>query len=245
MNVPELRVVIVDDEAPAREILQNLLSAHANVKVIGEANSIANALELCRTLRPNLLFLDVQLGDGEGFDLLPKLSPIPAIIFVTAYDRFAIRAFEVNAIDYLLKPANPARLAHALERITHQPKPLFTGVLTKEDKIFVRVDDKLLLAFVSEISGIEAQENYSLVHLAKGETTLFRRSMAEWESVLPKDLFFRPNRSLIVNREMVQKISMNGRDDVDVDISGFSSPVRLGRKAGVLLRRALNQPNLL
>lgn len=245
MNAPELRAIIIDDEAPAREALLDLLSAHPNVRVIGEANSLANALELCRDLRPNLLFLDIQLGDGCGFDLLPKLNISPSIIFVTAYDEFAIRAFEVNAIDYLLKPPNRTRLAHALERITHLPKATFTGVFTKQDRVVLQSDDKFLVAFVSEISGIVAQENYSLVHLSAGETVLLRRSMAEWESVLPRDLFFRPNRSLIVNLEMVRKVSMNNRDDMDVEISDFSTPVRLGRKAGVLLRRELKQPHLL
>lgn len=127
MKPPELRTVIVDDEAPAREVLCDLLSAHSNVKVIGEADSVANAISIYQELRPNLVFLDAQLGDGEGFDLLPKLAPVPAIIFVTAYDQFAFRAFEANALDYLLKPPHPTRLANALERIVYQPPDTGTG----------------------------------------------------------------------------------------------------------------------
>ncbi len=122
MKAPELRVVIVDDEAPAREVLLDLLSEHSNVKVVGEADSVANAMTLCQDLRPNLVFLDIEMRDGEGFDLLTKLTQNPGIIFVTAHDQFGARAFNAHAIDYLLKPVNPDRLTHALERINHEPK---------------------------------------------------------------------------------------------------------------------------
>jgi len=99
MSASELRTMIVDDEAPAREFLGDLLSAHPHVKIVGEANSAGSAASLFADLRPNLVFLDVQMPDGDGFSLLPKLDPLPAIIFVTAFDAFAVRAFDVNAID--------------------------------------------------------------------------------------------------------------------------------------------------
>ena len=116
-----LRALIVDDEVPAREHLTQLLECHCNVKIVGEANSVATAAALCRDLQPNLIFLDVQMPGGDGFSLLSKLDPLPAIIFVTGYDEYAVRAFEVNAVDYLIKPVNPHRLADALERIIHAP----------------------------------------------------------------------------------------------------------------------------
>jgi len=137
MSAPELRALLVDDEAPARKVLEQLLSLHPNVRVIGEANSVANAADLCRDLQPNLVFLDIQLNDEIGFDLLPKLRPVPAVIFVTAHAEFAIRAFEVNAVDYLLKPINPQRLASALERIQHRPQPVFTKKLVDSDQIYI------------------------------------------------------------------------------------------------------------
>lgn len=245
MNLPELRAIIVDDEAPAREVLQELLEPHSHVKIIGEANSVATAALLCRDLRPNLIFLDVQMDDGDGFSLLPKLNPLPAIIFVSAYDQFAIRAFEVNAVDYLLKPVIPERLAHALQRIAREPTCVFTERLTEDDKVFLRSDNNLRVAFVTEISGIEAQENYSLVHLADGDSMLIRRSMTEWEKGLPRKLFLRPHRSLIVNVHAVKKISMHGINEIAVEIAGFRAPIRLGRRSAAKLRRALRQPNLL
>lgn len=245
MKLPELRAIIVDDEVPAREVLQELLLQHPNVKVIAEAGTVAIATSLCRELHPNLIFLDVQMRDGEGFDLLPKLDPIPAIIFVTAYDRFAVRAFEVNAVDYLIKPIHPERLAHALQRIIRQPPPVCAKALMEDDKTFLRSDTKLRAAFVTEISGIEAQENYSLVRLADGDSILMRRGMAEWEEILPPSLFLRPHRSLIINIQAVKKITMDGRDDLDVEIAGFSTPVRLGRRSAAKLRQALAEAKVL
>lgn len=245
MTVPDLRAVIVDDEAPARENLQDLLLSHRNVKVIGEANSVANAATLCHDLRPNLIFLDVQMGDGSGFDLLPKLERAPAVIFVTAYDEFAMRAFEVNAIDYLQKPVSPGRLTHALERIIRQPPEVLAGPLSDDDQIFLQTDRQTRMVFVTEISGIEAQENYSLVRLSDGESILIRRSMAEWERILPRNVFLRVHRSLIVNVQAVKKIAMNRRDEIEVELVGFPTPPRLGRRPAMKLRHALRQPNLL
>lgn len=245
MNEPELRAIVVDDEAPAREVLQDLLLRHPNVRVVGEANSVANAAELCRDLQPNLLFLDVNLEDELGFALLPKLDPVPAVIFVTAFEQYAIRAFEANAIDYLLKPVNPERLAHALQRIVHKPQPVFTEKLLESDQIYLQSDTKLRMVYLAEISGIEAQENYSLVHLKDGTSSMIRRSMADWEKALPPQNFMRPHRSLIVNVQAVKKIAMNKSHELEVEIVGFSHPMLLGRRAGARLRKALRQPNLL
>jgi two-component system LytT family response regulator len=245
MKPIELRAIIVDDEAPSRELLQELLAAHPNVQVIGEANSVATAAALCADLRPNLIFLDVQMPDGDGFSLLPKLDPLPAVIFVTAFDEFAVRAFEVNAVDYLSKPVRPDRLAHALQRIIREPRPTHSAVLLEDDRIFLHSDARLRVVYVTEISGIEAQENYSLVHLMDGTSTLIRRSMSEWEKLLPKQCFLRTHRSLIVNLQAVKKVVMEARDEIGVELPGFSVPIRLGRRAALRLRRALRQPNLL
>ena len=122
-----LRALIIDDEAPARDLLWALLADHPNVKVVGEANCATAAASLYADLRPEVVFLDVHMPNGDGFSLLPKLQPMPAVIFVTAYDRFAVRAFEVNAVDYLLKPIRSDRLADALQRIFHRPRPLQMG----------------------------------------------------------------------------------------------------------------------
>lgn len=244
MNQPELRTIIVDDEAPAREVMQELLLKHPNIRVVGEANSVANAALLCRNLRPNLIFLDVQLRDGEGFDLLPKLDPVPAIIFVTAYDEFAVRAFEVNAVDYLIKPVDPARLAHALQRIVHRPLPSFNGKLLDDDRIYLESSSSLRMVYVTEVAAIKAQENYTIIHLRDGAEPMVRRTMAEWEAALPEEHFFRPHRSLIVNLREIKKISMNWRKELDLTITGFAEPIHLGWRAAARLRQVFRHPNL-
>lgn len=240
-----LRAVIVDDEEPARDLLRELLSHFPHVKVIGEANSVATAIGLCLDLRPNLLFLDVDLGDGEGFDVLPKLDPIPALIFVTAYDQYAVRAFEVNAVDYLLKPIRFNRLTHALERIVHEPQQVNAKRLKDNDRIFLRSDAHVRVVYVTEISGVEAQENYSMVHLIDGDTMLMRRGISEWEKLLPPQLFLKTHRSLIVNLQQVDKVVAEDREEISLYVTGFAYPIRLGRRPAVRLRRAVRQPNLL
>jgi len=243
MSAPELRTMIVDDEAPAREFLGDLLSAHPHVKIVGEANSVGTAASLYADLRPDLIFLDVQMPDGDGFSLLPKLDPLPSIIFVTAFNAFAIRAFDVNAIDYLLKPVRPDRLATALERIVHKPPPTNPQQLREDDKILMKSDSRMNVVFVSQISGIEAQENYTRVTLADGSTEFIRRSMSEWERILPKSLFIRVHRSLIANLNHVRKILANDRNESVVEMRGFPKPILLGRKPATRLRTALRVRN--
>ena len=236
-----LRTLIVDDEEIARERLRDLLAPCHNVKVIGEADSVAHAAALCADLRPDLIFLDVQMPKGDGFSLLEKLDPLPAIIFVTAYDKYALRAFEVNAVDYLLKPVNRERLAHALERVVHRPILKNAGTFSENDRIFLKSDSRTRVVHVTEISGIEAKENYSNVVLANGAAEFLRKGITEWEKCLPSSIFLRVHRSLMVNLKCVQKVSMIDRDNLTVEMAGFPGPVPLGRKASALLRKALRQ----
>ena len=243
MSAPELRTVIVDDEAPAREFLGDLLFAHPHVKIVGEANSVGSAASLYADLRPDLIFLDVQMPDGDGFSLLPKLDPLPAIIFVTAFDAFAVRAFDVNAIDYLLKPVRPDRLAHALERIVHKPPPTNPKQLREDDHILLKSDSRMHVVFVTQISGIEAEENYTRVVLADGSSEFLRRGMKEWEELLPNALFLRLSRSLILNLNAVEKLVAEDRDNSVIEVAGFPKPIPLGRKAALRLRTALRLRN--
>jgi len=243
MSAVVLRTMIVDDEAPAREFLGDLLSAHPHIKIVGEANSVATAASLYADLRPDLIFLDVQMPDGDGFSLLPKLEPLPTIIFVTAFDAFAIRAFDVNAIDYLLKPVRADRLAQALERIVHKPPPTNPQKLRVDDKIVMESDARMHVVFVSQISGIEAQENYTHIYLANGSTEFLRRKMTDWEKMLPESLFLRLDRSLIVNLNHVGKLVTEDRDKSMLEMVGFPKPIPLGRVATALLRKALRLRN--
>jgi two-component system, LytTR family, response regulator len=240
-----LRALIVDSEAPARELLQDMLATHRNVRVVGEANSAPTALSLYEDLHPNLVFMDVNMPRGDGFALLPKLKPLPAIIFVTAYDQFAVKAFEVDAVDYLLKPVRPERLANALQRVVYSQKPSQAQPLAYDDKILLDSDDEMRIVFVAEISGIVAEGNYTRVHLADGSSVFVRRGISRWHRMLPAPFFVRVHRSLIIRLEGVRKVVAQDRDEVSVDLEGFKERLALGRRGSFRLRRALRESTAL
>lgn len=236
------RALLIDDEPPARDLLRRLLAPHAaQVTVVGEARSVADAAEKCAQLRPDLLFLDVQMPREDGFALLPRLAPpLPAIIFVTAYDQFAVRAFDVNAVDYLLKPVTPERLARALSRLG-EPAPAPAGPLLPNDLVLLRTDQQLRSVPAIELTHIEAEENYTRVHLADGAALLIRRTMAEWEKLLPAGLFVRIDRSLLVNRAAVRQLATVSRDVAHLHLAGAGQPLILARRASLRLRQALGE----
>ena len=265
-----LRALLVDDEPPARDLLRRLLTAHADrIEIVGEARSVADAADKCAQLRPDVVFLDVQMPREEGFALLPRLvPPLPAVVFVTAYDEFAVRAFEVNAVDYLLKPVTPDRLARALQRIrdrpsdpqllaapTSPPEPWRRGkpgeggstlnsqpaLLTPSDTLFLRSDRGLRAAPVTSITHIEAEENYTRVHLADSTAMLIRRPLSEWEKILPSELFVRVERSLLINRTAVHQLDRISRDVAHAHLAGQNRPLSLARRASQRLREALGQ----
>ena len=240
-----LRTLIVDSEAPARELLQDMLATHRNVRVVGEANSAPTALSLYEDLHPDLVFMDVQMPKGDSFSLLPKLQPLPAIIFVTACDQFAVKAFEVDAVDYLLKPVRPERLANALQRVVHSQKPAQAERLFYDDKILLDSDAEMRVVFVAEISGIVAEGNYTRVHLADGSSSFLRRGITQWDCMLPKPFFVRVERSLIIRLQAVRKVVAQARDEVSVEVEGFNEPLPLGRRASFRLRRALRESKVI
>jgi len=162
---------------------------------------------------------------------------------VTAFDAFAIRAFDVNAIDYLLKPVRPDRLADALERIVHKPPPTDPQKLREDDKIVMKSDARMHVVYVSQISGIEAHENYTRVYLANGRTEFLRRTMSAWDKLLPETVFVRLDRSLIVNLNYVGKLVMENRDQSILEMAGFPKTIPLKRVATALLRKALRLRN--
>ncbi len=240
-----LKALLVDDEPPARDLLRRRLAAHAaTVQIVGEARSVADAAEKCARLRPDLVFLDVQMPREDGFALLPRLTPpLPAVIFVTAYDTFAVRAFDANAADYLLKPVTPVRLARALARVI-TPAACASGSVGSfgpDDTIFLRSDDGLRSAPVASLTHIEAEENYTRVHLVDAPPLLVRRTMGEWEKILPADLFVRVERSLLINRTAVRQLEVVSRDIAHAHLAGRREPLALARRASLRLRRLLER----
>ncbi len=234
-----IRTLLVDDEPPARERLAALLAVHPQVEIVGEAGDVETAREICTRVRPDLLFLDIQLPRASGFDLIGMLGELPAVIFVTAYDRYAIRAFEVNALDYLLKPIHPARLAAALSRVTISPED--PGGLRDNGKVALQEDGGLRLVPLASITHIEAQDNYTRVHFTDGSSTFIRRPLADWRKQLPKGRFLRLGRSLLVQVDAVQSIKMQSRDSSLLTLDGSTTPIQIGRRAGLLVRRAIGK----
>jgi len=167
MNSP-LRTLLVDDERLARKRLRALLAAHAEIEIVGEAATVAEAAAVAGRAKPALLFLDVQMPPDSGFDLLRLLRPAPAIVFVTAHDAFAVRAFEVSAVDYLLKPISPGRLAGAIRRVVEgRPpvEPAAARTLGVDDALILRDGERVRRVRLDEIAAVEAEGHYTRVHL--------------------------------------------------------------------------------
>ncbi len=233
------RAILVDDEDPAREILAHLLRAHPSVTVVGQASSADDAVTLCRDLRPDLILLDVQMPRGDGFSVLPRLEPLPAVIFVTSHDNYAVRAFEVNAVDYLLKPIDGKRLSQALTRVMYQPKPALTKPFAITDRVILETENQMRVTILREVTGIEAEGNYTRVHLSEGSSFLMRRTLKEWDESLPRPFFERIHRSQIVQLNAIREITIHSRDNVEIAIRGYSTPILISRLAHARLGPAL------
>ena len=255
---PSIRAVLVDDEPPARERLATLLAAHPNVRVIGEAGDVLEAARVCAEDPPDVVFLDIQLPRASGFELLPLLTTNPRIIFVTAFDRFAVRAFEVNALDYLLKPVHPDRLAMALERIERierveegeagevselgeaEDYSSEAACLLESDMVRLQEDRKLRVVPITMISYIEAEGNFTRVYLAAGPPAFVRRSLAVWNRILPPSHFVRIERSMIIRLAAVQQLRYDSREKAVIELEGRAHPLELRRRAALRLRQALD-----
>jgi len=228
----ELSVLIVDDERLAREKLRGLLKKHWNVRIAGEAKNAAEAEEMIREEQPDLVFLDIQMPGGSGFDLLERLEDPPFIVFVTAYDRFAIRAFEVNALDYLVKPVDPGRLKGALGRITYRTKKQVSNasLFYSSDRVFLKTGKKVQFVSLLDIAAIVADKNYTHVMTIKGKKYIVHFPFNYWERRLPKDVFIVLDRSLMINMHHIQSWTIQSRT-AELYLVGVSTPFYLKRAA--------------
>jgi two-component system LytT family response regulator len=208
-----MKALLIDDERLARNELRRLLAPHPEIAVIAEAANADEARERIAEFRPDLLFLDVQMPGDDGFRLLESLEPpLPQVIFTTAYDEFAVKAFEFNALDYLMKPVDPARLAAAVEKLKARPGAGGPGTpaerparLAPEDKVFVREGERCWFVELKSIRLMESEGNYTRLHFADAQPQLFRSLNAMEERLDPK-CFFRANRRQIINLSWVDRI---------------------------------------
>ena len=216
------RTIVIDDEPLARDRLLKLLRAEPDIEVVGEARNGREGVELIRQLKPALAFLDVQMPELDGFGALAELGveERPAVIFVTAFDKFALKAFEVHAVDYLLKPFDKERFQTALKRALDQlaraqPETMheqLSALLNElrpatppSDRLAVKGDGRVVFVKVADIDWVEAADNYVSLHVGK-DTHLLRETMTNIEQRLPRETFIRISRSTIVNMERIKEL---------------------------------------
>jgi two-component system LytT family response regulator len=223
-----IRAVVVDDEPLARVLLQQLLTEHTDIELVGDAGDAAEAARVCAATPPDVLFLDVDMPLGTGFDLLRALDPVPAVIFTTAYSEFAVSAFEVNAVDYLLKPIAGERLAQALNRLRRKltrPESAPRAVAPNAMRLAFRLPSQILFVRPEQVEWVAAEGNYCRVH-AGGKTVLVREMLSAVEQRLDPAQFIRVHRSAIINVESIQKISVDKQGRYSVILrSGTTVPV--------------------
>jgi DNA-binding LytR/AlgR family response regulator len=245
-----MRTLIVDDESPARERLRRLLSSIEGVELVGEADSGLRAVEMIEREKPDLVLLDIQMPGLDGFEVIETLHDPPSVIFVTAYDEYAIRAFEVNALDYLLKPFSRARLEKAIRRaqetltgerdLSEQFAPLLESLVAQGrylTRLAVRDRDRIRVLDVSEVDWLGMEGEQVMVH-AGNQTYPIRRTLAELEVRLDPTHFFRAHRSVIVNLDRVQEIIPWFKGSHKLRLT-TGAEVDLSRAQGRALRRIL------
>lgn len=211
--------LIVEDEYLAAEELRKMLAAHPEVEILGIADALPAAIEQIQRLKPQLLFLDINLRGASGFDLLEQLDEAPLVIFITAYDQYAIKAFEVSALDYLLKPINPQRLAEAIEKIKKQllPEEANPTRLSIDKRIFIKDGDQCFFVPLAEVFLIESVGNYARIYYGNNKP-LLHKSLNYLEEKLPNSHFFRANRQQILNIEYIQNIQTYFNNTLMVDL---------------------------
>jgi two-component system LytT family response regulator len=213
-----VRTIIIDDERLARNELKKLLQDFGEIEIIDEASNVQEGLEKIEQHNPELIFLDIQMPGKTGFDLLEELERAPKVIFTTAYDEFALKAFEVNALDYLLKPVEPKRLADAIQKVKQEESHISAymngssngtavreGLLTEEDQVFVKDGERCWFVKLNEIRLFESVGNYAKVFFGPNKP-LILKSLNSLEDRLDDKVFFRANRKHIINMRWIEKI---------------------------------------
>ncbi len=235
-----LKAMIVDDEPFVREDMQQMLMAHKSIEVICEAGTIAQAQNQLSMNRPDVVFLDIQLRGGIGFDLVPLIHKTTKIIFITAYDEYAVRAFEINALDYILKPVSPERLAEAISRLNFRENESKNAsekpcLLKPDDKVFINTGSSRYFVPLDDIIVIcSIGGNYVSVDTIQGGKLICRKTIKAWDGILPKSMFARIHRATIVNMKHIKRFHSEKYKAGQVFLTGHkkSFPVSMRMIAG-------------
>lgn len=235
-----IRVVVVDDEAPARSNITTLLGNEKDIEIVGEYAAGFDALRAIPKLRPDVLFIDVQMPECDGFDLIEMLGQnvAPAVIFVTAYDQYAVKAFEVEAIDYLLKPFDDARFLKALSRAQEKVRT-YRKTPTSRGLLITKSAGRVFFVKTSDVDWIEGADYYSCLHVG-ARSHMIRRTMNDLERDLDPRCFCRIHRSTIVNLERVQELTYGSDGEYEVLLKDRTT-LRLSRSYRSVMRSRLRQ----
>lgn len=235
------KTIIVDDERLAREELKSLLKDYLEIEIIGEAKNGEEGIQLVKDLKPDLIFLDINMPGINGFEMIKQLDEIPRVIFVTAYDEYALKAFEVNALDYILKPVDPERMREAIQKISSGEDDFISNqqlvvsrkerILSFTDRVFIKDGEKCWFIELSKVRMLESDGNYVKVYFDNFRP-LILRSLNSFEERLDPEFFFRANRKYIINLQWVSSIEnwFNG---------GLQVELKEGEKVEISRRQAI------
>ncbi|KOS07976.1 transcriptional regulator [Flavobacterium akiainvivens] len=246
-----IKTIIVEDSRLARNELKELIKHHPELEVIGEAENVDDAYELITSLQPHLIFLDINMPGKDGFDLLEMLDDVPITVFTTAFDEYAIKSFEYNALDYLLKPISDKRFADAVEKVKAKlaapaatglqdpdASPQASGLLTENSQIFIKDGEKCWLVKLSEVQLFEIVGNYTRVYFADNKPLIYK-SLNQVEERLPQHLFFRANRQQVINLQFIKNVDnwFNGKLRA---IMNNGTEVEISRRQSALFKEMLS-----
>jgi len=234
------KTLLIDDERLAREELKSLLKEYHEIEIIDEAKNGEEGIQKIKELKPDLIFLDINMPGINGFDMIKQLEEIPRVIFVTAYDEYALKAFEVNALDYILKPVDPERVREAIQKLTTEDDFVSSQqtiisrkerVLSVNDRVFIKDGEKCWFVELSKVRMLESDGNYVKVYFDNFRP-LILRSLNSFEDRLDPEQFFRANRKYIINLQWVSSIEnwFNG---------GLQVELREGEKVEISRRQAI------
>lgn len=245
----EFKTIIIDDERLAREELKNVLKDFVEINVVAEAQNGDEGIEKIHKLKPDLIFLDVSMPGMTGFEMLKKLEDIPNVIFVTAYDEYALKAFEVNALDYLLKPLDVNRLADTIEKLKQRDDADFESEhvaksirsdrqLSLSDRVFIKDGEKCYFVKLEEVRMLESDGNYVKVYFGKNRP-LILRSLNSFEEKLDPAYFFRANRKFIINLEWIEHIENWFNGGLQVELRG-GDKIEISRRQAIRFKEMLS-----
>jgi two-component system, LytTR family, response regulator len=233
-----LTTLIIDDERLARLNLRKKLNTYSEIEVIGEASNIENGIKAIRDMNPDLLFLDIKLSDGTGFDLLNRAEFKGKVIFQTAYDEYACRAFEINAIDYLLKPISKDRLNKVIENLINSENEKSIGNIQKfryDDRLMIEQKKNIHFIKVENIICIKAEREYTSLFEKGGKDYLVLKSIGDWQKKLPDEHFARVHRNSIINFNFIERSERLG-NTAKIFLVSIPEPISISRRYYKLIK---------